>query len=225
MSLLRELQEITERTYQKASGINLENFIIGKQRFFDLSSLCAPAAAELSEIARVFYRKAGEGLYLAVYFSEQLISLLETHDPRKGLHEKNIYPFLVFIEEINHCVHAALKFVSGDRAVNTEEFIRDLELLAKIDSYQMLKFFLAYFNPSNKLENFDRLWIKHHLFERPNFEYDNRTLRVRYEETNRLGEKYTRFLDGMEAESRLEEMRRFRAMRYGVKARYIAMLP
>lgn len=225
MSLLKELQQLTERTYQKSSGINLEDFIIGRRRFSDLSSKCRMEVKELSDIARVFFRKSGEKLYLAIYFSEQLVSTLEVNDPRKGLNERNIYPFMVFIEEINHGIHAAIKFLAGEQEIQREEFIRDLELLAKIDTYQILKFFLAYFNPSNKLENFDRLWIKHHLFERTIFDYEHPGLSARYAETNRLGEKYTRFLDGIVPSHRLKEMRRFREMSYPVKARYIEMLP
>ncbi len=180
---------------------------------------------QLSDVARVFLRRVGRRLYLALYFSEKLIRTLEKHDPRRGLHEQNIHPFLVFIEEVNHCVHAALKFLSGQHNIRTETFVRDLELMAKIDSYQVLKLFLAYFNASKQLENFDRLWIRHHLFERASYDYDDSRLRARYCETNQLGEKYTRFLDAMSPEERVAEIRRFRSMSYANKARYINMLP
>lgn len=225
MSLLRELQQITERTYQKFSGVNLEEFIIGKKRFLDLSKYCSYEILELSDAARVFLRTINDNLYLAIYFSTPIISILEKHDPRKGLSEKNIYPFMVFIEEINHGIHAALKYLSGDREIQEEEFIRDLELQAKIDAYQTLKFFLAYFNPSKKLEKFDRLWLRYHLFERQNHSYANRILTDRYQETSYLGEKYVRFLDSVPPKHRVEEIRRFRGMSYDAKADYIRMLP
>lgn len=225
MSLLKQLQQLTERTYQTQSGINLENFLIGKERFLFLSAQSHLHVQQLSDMARVFFRRIGERLYLAIYFSNAVIESLEANDPRKGLNEENIHPFIVFIEEINHGLHTAIKFLAGDREIHKEEFIRDLELLAKIDSYQVLKFFLAYFNPSNQLENFDRLWIKHHLFERTKTSYRSSLLSQRYIEANVLGEKFTRYLDGLQPENRLTELRRFRRMNYPVKESYIRMLP
>jgi len=225
VSLLRQLQEITERTYRQCSGVNLENFIIGRRRYAYLSSLCGSETMQLSDIARVFFRQIGNRLGLSIYFSNQLISHLELHDPRRGLTEKNIYEFIVFIEEINHGVHGAIKFLRGDRQILREEFCRDLELMAKIDSYQALKFFLACFNPDRQLQNFDRLWIKHHLFERPRFDYASAKLARRYAEANHLGEKYTRFLDGLASEDRVAELRHLQAMGYLDKKAYIIMLP
>jgi len=225
MSLLKELQTITERTYRLYSGINLEEFVIGRRRFADLSSRCAAETVELSQAARVFFRRSGEALYLAMYFSDEVISRLERNDPRRGVNEGNIEAFMVFIEEINHCVHGVVKFLRGETAVGEEVFARDLELMAKIDAYQTLKFFLAYFNRSRRLENFDRMWIRHHLFERSRADYASPRLSRRYAETNRLGEKYTRYLDDMSPESRLREMRRFQKMEYRAKAAYIRLLP
>ncbi|MFQ5824187.1 MAG: hypothetical protein ACE5JB_09050 [bacterium] len=225
MSLLREIQQITEHTYKKFSGINLEQFIIGKRRFLDLAQICSEEIRELSQLARIFFRVVEGRLYMAIYYSDAMISILEKNDPRKGLSDKNIYPFVVFIEELNHAIHAALKFLSGEKDIQNEEFIRDLELLAKIDSYQILKFFVAYFNQSKQLEKFDRLWLRHHLFERSDFSYHNLNLANRYFETNWLGEKYTRFLDGLSPKYRVNEIRQFRALGYSMKKRYIQMLP
>ena len=84
MSLLKELQQITERTYQESTGINLEKFIIGKQRFQDLSELAGTQTRELSEVARMFFRVNEDNLFLAIYFSESVISTLD-------LTKKHIY--------------------------------------------------------------------------------------------------------------------------------------
>jgi len=225
MTLLKELQQITERTYGQFLGINLEEFLIGKKRFEYLSEISISPTKDLSDAARLFFRILDKRLYLAIYFSNPIIETLEANDPRKGLSEKNIHPFIVFFEEINHGVHTALKFSSGEKEVRKEEFARDLELLAKIDTYQILKYFVAYFNGSKKLENLDRLWLRHHLFERGDYSYEHRGLSNRYREANRMGEKYTRFLDGISDEGRLGEMRRFREMNYLTKTNYIQMLP
>ncbi len=57
MSLLKELQQLTERTYRQSSGINLEEFIIGTGRFQDLQKVSSKETFELSDSARVFYTK------------------------------------------------------------------------------------------------------------------------------------------------------------------------
>lgn len=225
MSLLLDLQKITERTYQRGSGLNMEKFVIGRQRFQDLNSQTSHEARQLSGIARTFFRVMDNRLYLAIYYSRPMIAALEKHDPRRGLNEKNIYPFIVFIEELDHAIHGALKFRSGERNVRKEGFIRDLELLAKVDIYYTLKFFMAYFNKSGQLENWDRLWLRHHLFERWEYTYQAASLRRRYSETSMLGEKYTRYLDGLKPEHRLEEIRHFRTLDYHMKKQYVLMLP
>jgi len=225
MSLIKELQGITERTYQQGSGVNFEKFIIGRQRFHSLSAMSASNTRELSDVARTFFRIAGNRLYLAIYYSDHMIKALEQNDPRRGVNEKNIYPFIVFIEELNHAVHGALKFRAGKRDINREDFIRDLELQAKIDSYFTLRFFVAYFNKSGQLEKWDRLWMRKHLFENWNTNYSSAALKDRYEETNRLGAKYTRYLDGIPASERVDEIRRFRELGYREKKQYIELLP
>lgn len=225
MSLLKELQDITERTYQQYSGVNLEDFVIGPRRFADLSEKCSHSTFELSDSARVFFRRSGANLLMSIYFSDWLISELENNDPRQGLNEKNIEPFMVFIEEINHGVHGAIKFKRGEQEIGHEDFAKDLELMAKIDSYQILKFFLAYFNPSNRLQNLDRLWLKHHLFERARVSYESAILNRRYGEANFLGEKFTRYLDGLPPSDRVVELRQLQMMPYSSKAAYVRMLP
>ncbi len=225
MTLLRELQQLLERTYEESTGVNLEEFVIGTRRFRDLSAMAQPGVQELSQAARFFMRKAQDRLLLAIYYSDWLIDALEQNDPRRGITETNVYPFLVFIEELNHAVHAALKFIEGHRDISDEAFLRDLELQGKIDTYLVLTFFVAYFNRSRRLEGFDRLWLRHHLFERESFDYSTPALQQRYFEANVLGEKFTRFLDTLPPSNRIEELRRFRQLDYSMKAIYIRMLP
>lgn len=225
MTLLRELQQLLERTYAETTGVNLEDFVIGRHRYEDLSSRASAEVHELSDLARFFMRKVRNRLLLSIYYSDWMIDALERDDPRRGVSDRNVYPFLLFVEELNHAVHAALKFLSGSRDISDELFIRDLELQGKIDSYLVLTFFVAYFNKSKRLEGFDRLWVRHHLFERESFEYSHPLLRYRYLEANRLGDKFTRFLDSLPQRHRVQELRRFRQLDYVTKARYINMLP
>ncbi|RMF65615.1 MAG: hypothetical protein D6743_07735, partial [Calditrichaeota bacterium] len=104
MSLLAQIQALTERTHRFALGVNFEEYLIGYRRFRHLSRYARYSDA-LSEVARVFFRVVRGRLYVALYFHRELIELLERYDPRRGLSEKNIQPFIVFVEEINHAVH------------------------------------------------------------------------------------------------------------------------
>jgi len=223
MSLLADIQQLTERTYQ-ATGVNFEEFLINRERFRYLSQFDR-RARELSETARVFFRVVRGRLYVAIYYSKEVIRALETHDPRGGLSEKNITAFRVFIEEINHAVHGALKFMEGQTNIYGENFVRDLELQAKIDSYFLLKYFLAYFNASRQLERMDRLWLRHHLFEGDDTSYHSPELTAIYSEALAYGDKYTRFVDALPPRERLAEIRRFRCRPYEMKKQYIRMLP
>jgi len=223
MSLLADIQKLTERTYQ-ATGVNFEEFLISRERFRYLSQF-DQRARELSALARVFFRVIQGRLHVGIYYSAAVIESLEAHDPRAGLSEKNITAFRVFIEEINHAVHGALKFMEGQTNIGGENFVRDLELQAKIDTYFLLKYFLAYFNASGQLEQMDRLWLRHHLFECDDTQYHSPALTEIYSEARRFGEKYTRFVDGLPCQERLEEIRRFRALPYEMKRQYIDLLP
>lgn len=223
MSLLADIQKLTERTYH-ATGVNFEEFLISRERFHYLTQFDR-RAHELSEMARVFFRVVRGRLHVGIYYSAALIEALETHDPRTGLSEKNITAFRVFIEEINHAVHGALKFMEGQTNIGGENFVRDLELQAKIDSYFLLKYFLAYFNASGQLEQMDRLWLRYHLFECDDLNYHSPQLTLIYGEALDFGHKYTRFVDNLPPHERLEEIRRFRCLPYELKRHYIGLLP
>src|SRR5437660_3872572 len=96
-----------------------------------LSRLAGASARELSELARTFLRTAHDRLYVGIYYSRWLIEQLERHDPRAGLSNRNIRSLIMFVEEINHALHAALQFKSGTREIASEDFARDLELQAR----------------------------------------------------------------------------------------------
>jgi hypothetical protein len=204
--------------------VNFEEFLISRKRFHHLSQL-DQHVRELPALARVFFRVVRGRLYVGIYYSAELIAALESNDPRAGLSEKNIAAFRVFIEEVNHAVHGALKFMEGQTNIFGENFVRDLELQAKIDTYFLLKYFLAYCNSSRQLEQMDRLWLRHHLFERDDASYASPKLASIYSEATALGEKYIRFVDGLPPDERLEEIRRFRCLPYELKKRYVTLLP
>jgi hypothetical protein len=223
-TLFSQIQRLFERTYAQV-GINLEECIIDRGRSAQLSKLAGASARELNELARTFLRHAGDHLYVGIYYSRWLIDQLEQHDPRAGLTDRNIRSLIVFVEEINHALHAALQFKNGRREISSEDFARDLELQAQIDTYLVLLLFVAFFRKTQRVSRADRRWLRFHLFVRQNpnaFLHQN--LRGRYLETCELAASYTQFLDTLNGMRRLEEIRKFRSLDYGAKKAHIFAL-
>ncbi|MEP7078784.1 MAG: hypothetical protein ABI795_07110 [Chthoniobacterales bacterium] len=224
-TLFSQIQKLFERTYTHV-GINLEECIIDRARCAQLSKLAGASARELSELARTFLRHAGDQLYVGIYYSRWLIDQLEQHDPRAGLSDGNIRSLIVFVEELNHALHAALQFKNGEREIGSEEFARNLELQAQVDTYLVLLLFVAFFRKTQKVSRADRRWLRFHLFARqcPDA-FRDETLRGRYLETGELAASYTQYLDTLNGLRRLEEIRRFRSLDYpGKKTRVFALM-
>ena len=223
-TLFSQIQRLFERTYAQVE-INLEDCLIDRQRCAQLSILAGKSARELSELARTFLRRADDRLYVGIYYSRWLIEQLERHDPRAGLSDHNIRSLIVFVEEINHALHAALQFKSGAREIGSEDFARNLELQAQVDAYLVLLLFVAFFRKTQRVSRTDRRWLRFHLFARncPHA-FDNDNLRGRYLETTELASSYTQYLDTLNGMRRLEEIRAFRSLDYGAKKQRILAL-
>jgi hypothetical protein len=223
-TLFSQIQKLFERTYAQV-GINLEECLIDRTRCAQLSILAGRSARELSDLARTFLRCAGEQLYVGIYYSRWLIEQLEQHDPRAGLGDRNIRSLIVFVEEINHALHAALQFKSGAREITSEDFARNLELQAQVDTYLVLLLFVAFFRKTQRVSQTDRRWLRFHLFTRQCPEaFRDANLRGRYLETSQLAANYTRYLDTLNGMRRLDEIRRFHSLDYSTKRARILTL-
>jgi hypothetical protein len=223
-TLFSQIQRLFERTYAQV-GINLEDCLIDHRRCGQLTKLAGASARELSELARTFLRTAGDQLYVGIYYSRWLIDQLERHDPRAGLSDRNIRSLIMFVEEINHALHAALQFKSGERAIESENFARNLELQAQVDTYLVLLLFVAFFRRTQKVARTDRRWLRFHLFAAQNpGAFHDRNLRGRYLETTELASSYTEFLDTLNGMRRVDEIRRFRSLDYGAKKERVLAL-
>jgi len=223
-TLFSEIQKLFERTYNQV-GINLEDCLIDRRRCGQLSRAAGASARELSELARTFLRKSGDQLYVGIYYSRWLIEQLEQHDPRKGINNDNIQCLIAFVEEINHALHAALQFKRGVREITTEDYARNLELQALVDTYLVLLLFVAFFRKTQKVSRMDRRWLRFHLFSREAAEgYADANLRGRYMETCELAGKYTLFLDALNGARRVDEIRNFHALDYSGKKEHILAL-
>ena len=224
-TLFSQIQRLFERTYAQV-GINLEDCLIDRTRCAQLSILAGKSARELSELARTFLRRAGDQLYVGIYYSRWLIEQLEEHDPRAGLGDRNIRSLIMFVEELNHALHAALQFKRGVREIASEEFVRNLELQAQVDTYLVLLLFVAFFRKTQRVSGTDRRWLRFHLFARQCPQaFHHANLRARYLETSQLAANYTRYLDTLNAVRRVDEIRRFHSLDYdGKKARILALI-
>jgi hypothetical protein len=224
-TLFSQIQKLFERTYAQV-GIDLEDCLIDGHRCRQLSILAGKSARELSELARTFLRTADGRLYVGIYYSRWLIEQLEQHDPRAGLSDRNIRSLISFVEEINHALHAALQFQNGVREIGSEDFARNLELQAQVDTYLVLLLFVAFFRKTQRVSHTDRRWLRFHLFERQCPDgFRDRNLRSRYLETTHLASSYTFYLDTLNAARRVEEIRRFRSLDYSEKRKRILALP
>jgi hypothetical protein len=223
-TLFSQIQRLFERTYAQV-GINLEDCLIDRHRCAQLSILAGKSARELSDLGRTFLRRADDRLYVGIYYSRWLIEQLERHDPRAGLSDHNIRSLITFVEEINHALHAALQFKSGAREIGSEDFARNLELQAQVDTYLVLLLFVAFFRKTQRVSRTDRRWLRFHLFARSCPQaFDNDNLRGRYLETTELASNYTQYLDALNGMRRLEEIRAFRSLDYGAKKQRILAL-
>ena len=224
-TLFSEIQRLFERTYTQV-GIDLEDCLIDRQRCGQLSRAAGASARELSELARTFLRKTGDQLFVGIYYSRWLIEQLEHHDPRKSIHDGNIRCLIAFVEEINHALHAALQFKRGVREIGREDFARNLELQALVDTYLVLLLFVAFFRKTQKISRTDRRWLRFHLFSREAAgNYADANLRGRYMETCELAGQYTLFLDALNGVRRVDEIRNFHALDYaGKKERILALM-
>jgi len=224
-TLFSQIQRLFERTYAQV-GINLEDCLIDRHRCRQLSILAGKSARELSELARTFLRTADDRLYVGIYYSRWLTDQLERHDPRAGLSDRNIRSLISFVEEINHALHAALQFKNGTRAIDSEDFARNLELQAQVDTYLVLLLFVAFFRKTRRVSRTDRRWLRFHLFSRQCSDaFVDRNLRARYLETMELASTYTHYLDTLNAVRRVGEIRLFRSLDYTAKKERILALP
>jgi hypothetical protein len=222
-NLLREVQSILESTYGP-TGVNLEEFLLDSHRNQQLLALTNVSMGQVSDLGRVFLRRVDGRLRMGIYFDQSVITALEHNNPQFGLSDENILPFMVFLEETDHAVHAALKFLEGDHDVFAETFVRDLEVQAKIDTYLILQKYCEFFNPDQKLTDADRRWLTACVFDAEKFAYDDPHLRRRYHETNRLARRYAKHLDRLTPAKRTTEIRRFRKLDYRRKQQRIASL-
>ena len=223
MALLADLQRVFENTYGRRAQVDLEACVVGRVRCAELAARSGEERAELSDWARFFYYLEERNLRLAIFYDDDVIAALEARDPRRALTEGNVLPFLVFAEELSHALHTTLAFADGGpRRVVAPAFLLELELLARIDAYLLLRHFVG--RHAGRLTARDRKWVRHHAVARWDVPYDDPTLALRYRAAARLAGRFIDHLEGLDPRARLSELRRLRRLDWSGKRRRIAHL-
>ena len=210
MALLGQVQRLFERTYGRPAGVDLEACVVGPRRFAELASR-SEDHPEMSDWARFFFYVEGANLRLALFYAEEMIETLEARDPRRGLSESNVLPLLVFTEEASHALHTTYAFGEGGPArVSGEEFLAELELMARIDAYLLLRHFVGAL--ARRLAPSDLAWVRHQALTRWDVPYDDPEMADRYRGAARLATAFVDRLEAAPARGRLRELRAFRAL-------------
>lgn len=223
MSLLRDVQGLIERTYAAASGIaDIGPFIIGDEglrRLRDRHALVRGTDGEQAVLsgAALLVRAEPGGTALSVYFPDALIRRLESRPPHHVLDEENVDDFAEFIEEIDHFV--VLAHALGD---GREITLLELELRANVSKALVVGHFLARHARRAALREEERLWLRHHLFEKRDVAEPEPAIAARYREARRLAVRLLDRLGGMTRSERLAWLRRWNRLPAAEKVRQLA---
>jgi len=222
MTLLREIQLLLERTYAPVP-INLESCLIGETRCAALNRLAGEDAAHLAPGGRTFLRQVGDSLSVAIFYSPPVIAELESNDPRRALNERNISALITFIEEIAHGVQAALLFLEGERAIESEAYARNLETQARIDTYLVLSQF-AHVICGGRIPPRVGIWLRRQVFDTGHRRFATSRLRSRYRTAQRCALAFLRQLRRIPLVERPRILRYFRALSWQEKLAYLHRL-
>jgi len=216
--LIKELQRKIEKTYALDTGItNIEQYIIGDkgyEEFYAEENIRTVVNSHSG--AKVLIRDAGDTLKVSIYYPDELIRKLEGNDPRLGLHDDNIDLCASFVEELDHFL-----FIARNYKQNRPFSLLELELQANVTKYLVLKYFIALQNKSIKLSNFDKEYIRYHLFYKRKYDIEDTSERKRYEDAVKFGMMYTKHIDLLPQEDRLRDLRQFSRMTCPSKIRHI----
>lgn len=152
-------------------------------------------------LARVLVRPTDAGaLRLAIYYPDSLIAALEARNPAVALCDGNIDAFAAFVEEIDHFLMIADRFLRG-----RELSLFELELHAFVTKHYLARHFLK--RQQGGLDEGDEAWLAYHLFHKMEFTEADAEVRARYHDARRLAWRYLRELGRLTPRQRLWELR------------------
>lgn len=220
MSLLRQIQSMLEGS-DRATGVNLERFVVGPVRTAQLVEKAGSGAGTLTEYGGTFLQAEARQLRLAIYFPDEVISALEADDPRTRLNERNISPLISFVEEIAHAVHAGYLFLQGQRDFASEDALRNLETQAKVDTSLVLTG-LAALLVGGPLPADLRTWLDEQLFDSGHQHFPPGPLRERYQLAEETAWDFLQLLRATPFPTRRPLLRTFRRSSWADKQTLLA---
>jgi len=223
VSLLRQVQHMLEGK-DRATGVNLEHFIIGPKRQHQLCRRAGGQALAVAEGGCTFLQAGHRELRLAIYFPDYVISTLEAEDPRRGLSERNISPLISFVEEVAHAVHAGFLFLRGQREFSSETVLCDLETQAKVDTYLVLAGFAALL-AGRPLPGDIRDWLDAQVFDGSHQRMPEELPRERYRQAEETAWNFLQLMRQSPLKKRQALLRRFRMCHWTAKRALIEHPP
>ena len=181
--------------------------------------MAGASASHLAPGGRTFLRQAGGSLHLAIFYAPPVIAELERNDPRRTLNERNISALITFIEEIAHGVQAALLFMDGNRAIESEAYARNLETQARVDTYLVLSKF-AQVLCGGRIPRRVGAWLRRQLFDDGHRHFATPVLRFRYRIAQECALGFIRHLRRLPMDKRPSELRRFRGLEWPEKCAF-----
>jgi hypothetical protein len=206
---LARLQRGLEELYRIATGLDVKDFIVGREG----RDAVAPERRPREQL--LLHEQDGE-LALGLFIDPDAVTNLERHDPRTALDDRNFADFLLAIEGVSHFVLAA--WCAGrERPVSALE----LELQAEVDKYVTCLLVTA---PSTAVSSALRHRLYRDVAWEPDLDADERD---RYRAANDNAERYTGWLEAEFVTERripamLDELRRFYRAPLAHKLRSIA---
>lgn len=221
-TLLGQCQRLLENTYDRRSGVNLEEFVVGIERCRELTARArGQRGEEYGEGGRFFYYLRGGDLRMAIFYDEQLVGRLERNDPRRALGDSNVLDFVVFLEELSHALHTSWTFQEDRRRLLRASFPSELEVQAKVDVFLALVFFLQRLEGAGPLSPVARRWIEVNLFDSWAAAYRSPALSRRYALALTMGRRAIRYLDSLPSSARLAAVRELRPLSLRSKRRLL----
>jgi len=199
VSLLDTIRGLLERSYRMETGLSaLGSFVIGDRGYRSMSG-------QSEHGARTLVRETADGVRAAIYFPDELIRHLERYPPQRGIGDENVDEFATFVEEIDHLLVLADRHADGRPST-----LFELELHANVSKHLVLSRFLAVAGKPS-LSPDERLWLRHHLFDKNRYCDGDASVRSRYRDARRWAVRLLDALPRIGKRHRIEALRAFHA--------------
>ncbi|HZE88155.1 MAG TPA: hypothetical protein VE404_01340 [Verrucomicrobiae bacterium] len=177
----------------------------------------AGSGASGERTARTLVREGADGVRVALYYPDRLIRNLERRDPSRHLGDENVDDFATLVEELDHF----LTIADRHRAQGATSLL-ELELHANVTKALTLEVFVARLRGVTRLAASDRAWVRHHLFDKNEYDDDDRDVRRRYRDAAALAVKYLDHVRTLSAAERPRELRLFHRLTHQQKLERIS---